>query len=457
MEFTGCKYLSEVARVPCEGMLPEEFFKSFISTRTPVVLIGFPTDSEWKVNKDTWSAKNLKEKTPPDMEVRVEYRDNEDESFGKGREKQVTFHKFLDEVESGSNNLYMTTQELEYDLEDQPEIISAPLTALFQDFPMSPSLFSTLVTSNINLWYGRSQQWTTSGLHHDYHDNLYIMVIGQKQITLISPAFAHHLYTVGKIATIHPNGRINYEGQPTFADGRSPEADRAWTASQNLKMASTLPDEEAGSENDDDEDDANGNDSEEEEDDIDRALEEVLNAEHGSDMDDWEDDDFEEDGDEDVEQSDDDNASEEEISNDTSVDISSKKRKYHASNDPNDIVADVSQSDSPAKRVRLPKKSSSESTRPENFSQIDTNRPLADLTTDFPLYSEAMKHAVTVVLKEGEMLYIPCGWFHEVRSQGSEGHMAFNYWFHPPDKLDRYEQPYSSSFWPSVFASKMKR
>ena len=42
-------------------------------------------------------------------------------------------------------------------------------------------------------------------------------------------------------------------------------------------------------------------------------------------------------------------------------------------------------------------------------------------------------------LNAGDMLYLPCGWFHEVQSFGSGeegGHLALNYWFHPPDNLD---------------------
>ena len=61
------------------------------------------------------------------------------------------------------------------------------------------------------------------------------------------------------------------------------------------------------------------------------------------------------------------------------------------------------------------------------------------------------------------MLYLPCGWFHEVTSfsttvsndnQSESFHMALNYWFHPPDNLEYQEkekideiQPYLSSFW----------
>jgi len=36
----------------------------------------------------------------------------------------------------------------------------------------------------------------------------------------------------------------------------------------------------------------------------------------------------------------------------------------------------------------------------------------------------------------------------QVSSVASEnGHMAFNYWFHPPDSLSSASEPYKSSFW----------
>ncbi len=52
----------------------------------------------------------------------------------------------------------------------------------------------------------------------------------------------------------------------------------------------------------------------------------------------------------------------------------------------------------------------------------------------------------------GQMLYLPCGWFHEVTSYGKE-HMAFNYWWHPPDNLSRHGflKPYTSDYWPTHF------
>ena len=62
----------------------------------------------------------------------------------------------------------------------------------------------------------------------------------------------------------------------------------------------------------------------------------------------------------------------------------------------------------------------------------------------YTLYSQ-------VHVKSGEMLYLPCGWFHEVTSfgsnnpnnpnnpmgeqKGSDIHQALNFWFYPPDNL----------------------
>ena len=62
-------------------------------------------------------------------------------------------------------------------------------------------------------------RYISSGLHHDYHDNLYVLLRGSKKITLYSPAYAEKMYTVGEISRVHPNGRINYVGQETLADG----------------------------------------------------------------------------------------------------------------------------------------------------------------------------------------------------------------------------------------------
>lgn len=92
--------------------------------------------------------------------------------------------------------------------------------------------------------------------------------------------------------------------------------------------------------------------------------------------------------------------------------------------------------------------------RPDNFSRVTSNLSAREMVTRFPKYIEACKSAVTVTLDADDLLYIPTGWFHEVQSIGSGGHIAFNYWFHPPDQWDFYN-PYSSSFWKDVYADKL--
>ena len=52
-----------------------------------------------------------------------------------------------------------------------------------------------------------------SRLHHDYHDTLYILLRGSVRFRLFPPTMAHRMYTHGQIRTVHPNGRIVYEGQ----------------------------------------------------------------------------------------------------------------------------------------------------------------------------------------------------------------------------------------------------
>jgi hypothetical protein len=75
---------------------------------------------------------------------------------------------------------------------------------------------------------------------------------------------------------------------------------------------------------------------------------------------------------------------------------------------------------------------------------------------------------VEVELRAREMLYLPAGWFHEVRScnaagaggtagaaagaAGSVGHFALNVWLHPPDTSE-FERPYSEPYWEQRYAA----
>ena len=73
------------------------------------------------------------------------------------------------------------------------------------DFPLLSCYFCHLCTL---VCAGAS-----SGLHHDYHDNLYILLRGRKRFRLYPPSEARNMYTHGQVQHVHPNGRIIYKNQ----------------------------------------------------------------------------------------------------------------------------------------------------------------------------------------------------------------------------------------------------
>ena len=93
---------------------------------------------------------------------------------------------------------------------------------------------------------------------------------------------------------------------------------------------------------------------------------------------------------------------------------------------------------------------------PDGFSRINPCDPnTKSLHEQFPDFASCRQ--VLVEIQAGQALYLPAGWFHEVTSYSSsnkeeEGdlthcHMALNYWYHPPDALDKFDNPYQHDFW----------
>lgn len=70
------------------------------------------------------------------------------------------------------------------------------------------------------MWFGNTKKKTSTGLHHDFHDNFYIMIRGRKKFRLFSPRCAEGLGVSKPIVRIHPNGLIAYDSV-TRSDGKS--------------------------------------------------------------------------------------------------------------------------------------------------------------------------------------------------------------------------------------------
>ena len=65
----------------------------------------------------------------------------------------------------------------------------------------------------MTLWVGGNKIPTTSGLHHDFHDNFYIVLGGKKQFTLYPPSDYPYLYLHGKVRHLYENGLFVYHGK----------------------------------------------------------------------------------------------------------------------------------------------------------------------------------------------------------------------------------------------------
>mmetsp|Transcript_21073 Transcript_21073/g.24405 ORF Transcript_21073/g.24405 Transcript_21073/m.24405 type:complete len:510 (-) Transcript_21073:2387-3916(-) len=419
-----------IPKISVADMTPQNFYKDYISKRRPVVLKGKLQDlnglEKWKTNND-----HMKERTGKEQ-VMVEIRSNENDSFGRGNEIKMSFHQFLQLVKKGDSMHYLTTQDVEANQDGQPDLMAPLMKALKDDFPLRPEMMGNIIPQNINLWMGNNKDGASSGLHHDYHDNLYIVLRGRKRFRLYSPADSEKLYSRGKLLKVHPNGRINYEGEETTAYGADLKSDAAAKSAQAKEDAEQMLFEAEQAVK-------NGDPGAEEqleraEEMLEEAMDSLLDAEMDSDGDDDNDDDdiCEEDDFFDEDNNDDERCE-------------GKREKYLDDDEEEEGPFSVADKESTETSRRLVDKTVK---NPDNFSKIDI-QILDDNTQLEKLYPEA-SHAndAWCDINVGDILYLPASWWHEVTSFGGEsGHLAFNYWFHPPDSVDDFENPYSSNFW----------
>jgi hypothetical protein len=206
-----------------------------------VVIFGGPSaDSDFRSGFALWTSAYLKD-VAGHVYVQVEKRQKPDGAFGLQAEKiKVKFSDFVDAIDRGARDLYLTTQDLDADEEGRPALMSSPVLELFSrddTLTPTPAIMGNLVPVNVNLWWGSSTTPTSSGLHHDFHDNLYCLLRGSKRFEIYSPADAFLMKVTGKMESVHPNGRINYEGQLTFPDGSDQLARNAMEADLELMEA----------------------------------------------------------------------------------------------------------------------------------------------------------------------------------------------------------------------------
>jgi hypothetical protein len=361
----------ELPTINIGDITPRQFYENYVRARRPIIIKGIPADAS---TVQSWNSIEYLDKKAGKQSVMVERRDSTAEGYGKGNEVSMAFSDFLKLIKDGDEMHYLTTQDVQSNEDGRPDILPEFMKALSDDFPLRPELMGNLVPQNINLWMGNNnnQSGSSSGLHHDYHDNLYIVVQGRKRFRLFSPIDTQHLYTRGTLRKVHPNGRINYEGEETTAYGADLGAhDAAMAAARQKKAEERLQQAEKAVDEGRDGAEQELADAEEE---LEMAMDELIDAE------------ADEYGD-------------------------GETTAAYDANGPRLVDKTVK--------------------NPDNFSKIP-----ADMLDDITKPNEEhpnLRNATMAYcnINTGEMLFLPASWFHEVTSYSVEGdghHLALNYW-----------------------------
>ena len=404
---------------------PPDFYEKYVKQRRPVILrkCWRQLQGDKASSKEIPSVETLTSivdtKTLVEANQRLDDNSTKD-SFSPQHSTVVklSFGDFLSKLQQKSSSYYMTTQTLPANEEGRPELYTTPMTELIKKShcDLRPELLGNLIPVTYNLWMGATTSTTTktsSGLHHDYHDNLYCIWEGCKILQLAPPQCVQKsIQTRGTLAKLHDNGRIVYQEQVS-EDGGMIRPDGALEIVERV-MELQIRQEEVEKQLDKDPD------NEKLEEELERIQDELLDLERDGDD--------EEDEEEDASNllfggttKADDDGDEDDVDNDDTDEEQDEEERESCQDEPD------------SKKRKL--ESNGERQLPLNFA---TNLP-TDVSFE------------TVELEKGDLLYLPAGWFHNVTSKGNPAadgiHMAMNYWMHPPDTDGTFEKPYVSEFW----------
>ncbi|WFD30591.1 hypothetical protein MSPP1_001612 [Malassezia sp. CBS 17886] len=438
----------------------DAMWTEFVAPRRPVVLDALLDDPEWHGTQ--WTNLAYLAERAGNAVVTVEPVHPDDRCFGTGVQRStMSFADYLRVVQdpSQAGRFYLTTQ---YDQDapdgdddaDEPPIdtlFPSPTHALARDFPMHPRILGRLVLQQCNLWLGSAREPTSSGLHHDFHDNLYLLLSGRKRFLLFPPDAHPHLHVRGHVHTVHPNGLVTYAAT-IRADGLDDLDAAHWrlvaahaqrkraraTASHAAYEAARAAYEEISAryrralDTGGDKDELRGDSGRGEGGQDGSSGEEAFDDSARSDEQDSDDDDPPLFGDAD----------------DADPSFSDDADEGEA------LLAALDASAAPNARTHA----AAPGDEPPSFSRIRARTlqthfhvaPAVAGATHGPTPGAKCPEPIVVDLVPGQMLYLPAGWFHEVTSWGDDPHMALNYWMHPPDGPSAAEPYRDADVWAQI-------
>lgn len=230
---TGSKQWLE--RINAECITARQFFNRYVRRRMPVILTSSNTECLRAFSPDALASiaghcRVVVERADPDSY----------EAFGRtdaNSRMDMKFSEFITRMKE--EELYCSTQPLPEDRHG-PKALTSPHVQALIDKGMIPDhlpLMGNLTPYQINAWIGCSEDGTSSGYHHDFHDNFYMLLAGEKQFRIASPNFAADHPTYGckerREVLIHKNGLISYVGSMIREDGAVVKDVLKWKISKN--------------------------------------------------------------------------------------------------------------------------------------------------------------------------------------------------------------------------------
>eukprot|EP00928_Gymnodinium_smaydae_P027228 TRINITY_DN21114_c0_g1_i1.p1 TRINITY_DN21114_c0_g1~~TRINITY_DN21114_c0_g1_i1.p1 ORF type:complete len:513 (-),score=62.01 TRINITY_DN21114_c0_g1_i1:14-1504(-) len=230
------------------SLSPEQFFQDFVRQRKPVVLKthdvpGGPLAALFGLRGEAagWAKPGadgtaaLRDGPAGACSIVAELRSGSSAMFGQedaDKRRTTTLAEFIRELEGGSELGYVSTQPLPEDSDGCATALGAPhvLHLLSSLRSIRPDLLGKLAPVQYNTWIGRAADGSSSGLHHDFHDNLYIVIRGEKEFRLFSPRCVDFLELAGASRArprLHENGLICY-GSGIRDDGAPEAIVREW-------------------------------------------------------------------------------------------------------------------------------------------------------------------------------------------------------------------------------------
>ena len=203
-----------------------DFYLGYFIPRQPVVIrTRALTDLGWHTAR--WSNEYLEGQAGGQSVKVLTSHNGNDFGLDKARYETMLFREFIARAMAraeGDETLYLNLQDNARD-----RLLEPPLLQLSGDFSVPP-YFKDLMLRCMNLWMGNSATEIVTPLHHDFNDNLYVVVEGRKHFTLFPPSQAGNLYTRGTVLEVEQNGNIRYasmDGMPHLSrvDLENPDLD----------------------------------------------------------------------------------------------------------------------------------------------------------------------------------------------------------------------------------------